>query len=41
MQRRLVSLIAITGLVLPVLSHAVDAASIARQGNGKGAAPNR
>jgi cytochrome c553 len=39
MQRRLVSLIAVTGLALPVLSHAVDAAAIARQGNGKGAAP--
>ncbi len=42
MQRRLVWLIAITGVALPVLSHAldaVDAAAITRQGNGKGAAP--
>lgn len=39
MQRRLVSLIAVIGLALPVLSHAVDAAAIVRQGNGKGAAP--
>lgn len=39
MLRRLASLIAIIGLTLPVLAHAVDAATIARQGNGKGAAP--
>ena len=42
MPRRLVWLMAIIGMGLPVLSHAldaVDAAAIARQGNGKGAAP--
>jgi cytochrome c553 len=39
MLRRFVSLIAVIGLAMPVLAHAVDAATIARQGNGKGAAP--
>lgn len=39
MQRRLVCFTALIGLAVPVLSHAVDAAAIARQGNGKGAAP--
>lgn len=39
MQRQLFWLIAMTSVTLPALSHAVDAAAIARQGNGKGAAP--